>query len=966
MRLKTLSLCSIPVALLAVSALPADAHAQTAETGTETPQAAPTQAADPAQAAPSAQPAAEPSAQPAAEPSAQPQGAQSAQPQATPATRPQTDPSPVAESAENPDEYIEEIVVIGMQRSMQKAQTAKREAEQIVDTVLAQDIGKLPDVTVSETAARIPGVQVDRARGEAQGQVLVRGLPDLTTTYNGREIFTAETRNVALGDFPSGGISGLNVYKTTTADQIEGGIAGLIDVRSQRPFNFDGFAISAATWGSYATQAGGLNPNGNILVTDRWNTGVGDVGALLNLSYNRLNYLDSARWNSGVIATGRAADNGTEFRFPETVGIFYGEGKRERPSVNGSAQWRPASGLEFYVDGIWQGYRDGVSDRMLEMRMRGDSQYTNVTLRPDTEDQAQSLTVSNAPRPFMFQGATDRRTDTYQLAVGSSYERGPLRITADVARTDSKFDMTIYSFDQQLASSPTFDVNFDVPRGAGGMEFTLQNFDLNDPANFEYLGLFDRAFVAGGDDWQARTDFEVNTGFSFVPKVEAGFRFTTRDAYQENAQRYCANDDGGNPGAPCGLAAGRPVSQMPVDSRPFDGGFRGSNEQQTRTWVSPTYESLRNNVEQLRAIQGFNPGAPERRRIFEADEQTVGGYGQARYELKLGSVGLDGVVGLRAVRTSTEVTSTNQDLTTQTGSGSYTDLLPSVSARLRLIPGLQLRLSGTQTRTRPGFEQMRPIILNSPPACLSDPNPPPSCQITGGGGNPDLEPIRSTNYDASVEYYFGQTSMASFAVFRRDFKGFITNLDVTRDDPTYGPGRVRVNIPVNGGEGSIQGFETSLGGFFEFLPGWLSGFGASGNLTYLADEQAFPTGFNLALGETGRIPNVSKWSYNLVAMYEYEKISARVAYNHRSRWISSYVQNPEGDGFTGEYVDGVSRLDFAANYAAFENLTFNFNATNILGSPFRNFRQFTTEGDTYPRDVRYEETVFTLGVQFRI
>src|SRR3712207_4115551 len=162
MRLKTLVLCSISTSILT-----ADALAQTAETAPENPGAAPAaQAADAN-------------------------------------TPPQTDADA---AAENGDEYVEEIVVVGLQRSMQKAQTIKRDSDQIVDTVVAQDIGKLPDVTVSETAARIPGVQVDRARGEATGQVLVRGLPDLTTTYNGREIFTAETRSVALADFPSGGI----------------------------------------------------------------------------------------------------------------------------------------------------------------------------------------------------------------------------------------------------------------------------------------------------------------------------------------------------------------------------------------------------------------------------------------------------------------------------------------------------------------------------------------------------------------------------------------------------------------------------------------------------------------------------------------------------------------------------------------------------------------------------------------
>jgi len=533
-------------------------------------------------------------------------------------------------------------------------------------------------------------------------------------------------------------------------------------------------------------------------------------------------------------------------------------------------------------------------------------------------------------------------------------------ITADVARTNSRFDLSLYSFDQELASSPTFDVNFDVPRGPGGMEFTLQNFDLNNPANYNYLGFFDRSYVAAGDDWQARTDLDVKTGLSFLPKLEAGLRFTTRDAYQENGQRY---------GTP---AAGTPLSEMPVKLHQFRGGFVGSDIQQTRSWTVPTYESIRDNVERLREIQGFNPGAPLRLPVFEANEQAFAGYGQARYEFKVGGVGVDGVVGLRAVRTNTTVTSTivsGETLTTQTASGGYTDLLPNASARVRFTPDVHLRLSATQTRTRPGFDQLRPIVLNSRPPCLDDPNAPPSCQITGAGGNPDLKPVRSNNYDATLEYYFLQTGMASVAAFRRDFNGFITNLDVTMDDPSLGEmgkNRIRVNIPVNGGEGRIQGFEASLGSFFDFLPGWLSGFGAYGNVTHLADQQAFPTGFQLELGEVGRIPNVSAWSYNLVAMYEREKLSARLAYNYRSRWITSYVQNPEGNGFTGEFVDGVSRLDFSGSYSPWEKITFTFDASNILGNPFRNFRQFTPEGATYPRDVRYEETVYALGLRVRI
>ena len=176
------------------------------------------------------------------------------------------------------------IVVTGIRESLESAQGIKRRSDKIVDTIVAEDIGKLPDITVSETAARIPGIQVVRRGGEAD-TVLVRGLPDFATTYNGREIFTAETRVVALQDFPAGNIAALEVFKSSSADLVEPGLAGLVNVRSRRPFDFADFEIAGSVWGLYSKQAGKLTPNGNLLVTDRWDVGGGEIGALLNFSY---------------------------------------------------------------------------------------------------------------------------------------------------------------------------------------------------------------------------------------------------------------------------------------------------------------------------------------------------------------------------------------------------------------------------------------------------------------------------------------------------------------------------------------------------------------------------------------------------------------------------------------------------------------------------------------------------------
>ena len=142
----------------------------------------------------------------------------------------------------------EEIVVTGFRQSLSSTRNIKRNSEQIVDAIVAEDIGKLPDLAVSDTAARIPGVQVVRQGGEASS-VLIRGLPDFATTYNGREIFTAETRIVALQDFPSANIAALEIFKTTTPGLVEAGLAGLVNVRSRRPFDFRGLEVAGSVWG---------------------------------------------------------------------------------------------------------------------------------------------------------------------------------------------------------------------------------------------------------------------------------------------------------------------------------------------------------------------------------------------------------------------------------------------------------------------------------------------------------------------------------------------------------------------------------------------------------------------------------------------------------------------------------------------------------------------------------------------
>ena len=293
----------------------------------------------------------------------------------------QTEAEPQAQDtpADSTDVEVEEdaIVVTGLRQSLQSAQGLKRNSDQIVDAIVAEDIGKLPDVAVSDTAARIPGIQVERRGGEAS-RVLLRGLDrfNYTTTYNGREIFTAETRSVALQDFPAGGISAIEAFKTSTANLVEPGIAGLINVRSRRPFDFDGLEVAGSVWGVYPDQSRDFEPNGQLLLSNRWDVGGGEIGALVNFSYTRLHYRDSVRRHGFFIADlagGRSPD------WPE---IQYAEAERWRPSVNGAIQWRPSPDVELYVEGLWQGFRERSTDRQWAQPLWGGASYENIVFAP--------------------------------------------------------------------------------------------------------------------------------------------------------------------------------------------------------------------------------------------------------------------------------------------------------------------------------------------------------------------------------------------------------------------------------------------------------------------------------------------------------------------------------------------------------------------------------------------------------
>ncbi len=884
-------------------------------------------------------------------------------------------------SAASPDAAVQEtpveegdIVVTGFRRSLQSAQNIKRLSDGIVDAIVAEDIGKLPDTFASSALQRVAGVAVTRGGGESAG-VTVRGLPDLTTTYNGRQIFTAEGRYVQIQDFPAGTVAALEVYKSGLAPQIEGGIAGAINVRGRKPFDFSGFELSGSANAVLSQQSEKIVPNGNLLISNRWDTGIGEMGLLLNASYVGINFMDSTREQSLVIGTtdaNNAPGVQAGLRFPDAQGNFLGYGARYRPSANAAFQWKPTPELEVYVDGLYQGFRSEDYNRYMFVPIFGAITLSNVTTIPGT-NQISTATVTNAVRPDGYSGSFNGKTDTYQAGGGVIWTKDRLKISADVAYTDSKYTADLVNVDYAMASSPVRNVQFDASKD-GGASQSYVNFNISDPANYISRGLYQELLVVSGQDWQARTDLTYDLDMGFLKRLEVGVRYGDRKAARDFGNFYVNNE-----------AARAPLTSLPgAIVQATLPGFTYNNAQPNKTFAAITRDSIRDNLVALRSFFGAPAGIPANNPgdNFRANEKSYAAYAQLKYGFDLGNIVVDGVAGLRAVKTKTDISSfgfVDGALTPISRGNDYTDYLPNVSARVALNDKLQVRLAYTQTRTRPSFFDLRPNLSlgqKLDPATLPDGDPCKPVANQGSeeclrrlatpasGGNPNLKPLTSNNYDVSAEYYFSRTGSFTAAIFRHDAEGFVATVDNYYTDPQFGS--LRAFQPVNLGKTRLQGAEVTFTSFLDIdsFPNWAKGFGLQANGTYIDAVGDLAPNIAATRGSSrGDFPGVSKWAYNLVALYEKPMFAARVAYNYRSDFVSYYSNEPLDPIARPVIEKGRGQVDFSTSITPLPNITVAFDIINLLGNPLKRTREF--DAGTYTRQTVYLERAYSLGVRFR-
>ncbi|MEQ4574754.1 MAG: TonB-dependent receptor [Gammaproteobacteria bacterium] len=848
---------------------------------------------------------------------------------------------------------LDTVQVTGTRSSVTKAQLVKQNAEQIVDSIVAEDIGKLPDNNVAEALQRISGIQISRNYGEGSS-IAIRGLTQVRTELNGRDIFTAnDGRGLSFEDVSAELLAGVNVYKNPSADMIEGGLGGTVDLRTRLPFDYDGRKIAGSVQYNHYDLADDSKPAFSGMYSDRWQTGIGEIGLLVNYSQQTSPFRqDTISVEPWYTQTDLPGYEGQEISVPHGAGINTTVGERKRKTGAFALQWRPNDDVEVTAqvlrsdyDFRWHDYSffaysgqdamKGYDDIVVNDR----NEFVSGTFRDTPADSNTSLTT--------------RHSVTTDYSLGAKWTVNPsLTLSTDLQYVDATTKGTRYILGTGMTAVPFYTIDFsgDLPRlsvtdASGGAGY------LTDPANYTgWKFHLDNKDDNKGTEFAWRADMDLAFDGDFARSFKAGVRYTDRDAENKgNVWRWMCLAKS------CGAATDSPFSQYPgvqLTANPISDFFRGDSLAFGPT-LSASDDAV-NNYEQTLATFGASPLVFAPNNINSQNEKTYAAYGVLRFGTD-GDIPFDGNIGVRIVRT--EVNSQGVRTATDAEGGgllpvdvkqTYTDVLPSLNLRWMLTDQLQWRFAASRGISRPGFDQLNPnLSLNAAESGGVT-------RRTGAAGNPHLKPMTADQFDTALEWYFGKGSMAYGTVFYKKVKGFIANAVFAE---TYDNNPWEITRPVNGDEGTIKGVEVGYTQFFDFLPGWLSHFGLQTNYTYVNSKSPSPTATDTN-GQALTVPlqGLSKNSYNVILSYEMPKFQARVAYNWRSDWLVTTAGN--GTDNLPVYNKGFGQMDASLRYNINDVWSVSLDGVNLLDTRNESYLGFESRyRDFVINDRRYGLTV---------
>ena len=882
------------------------------------------------------------------------------------------------EAVEEDASVVEVIEVKGLRSSLNKAMNIKRFNTQIVDSIVAEDIGKFPDNNVVESLQRVTGVQVTGRGGGEISAVSIRGLNDVNTTVNGRDVFTGSGRVVALQDIPASLLSSVNVYKTRSASQVERGIAGSINIETHRPLDFEGSKMVVAARGIYADQPDKVDPNVSVLISDRWEGDYGDFGALLNVSYVETHYRDdglvagaafpfftanppsnhqpykimnfgtaNSYWQPGLTnglphyAGATLPVNGEEVQYLLARDAVFGtvaEAKRERPAFNLSFQWAPTDDLELLAEAFYTGYRNEQNTTMwFSNTFEEDGNHGNLRIDAPLLFEGTNVVKERqvyAPGGFQSGDGSTGKTDSYLYALEANWvATDDLRITSELIYQESEFETQFFAmrFDRKAYG---LDVDFNDNNGLPGLRFwdnpatALDESDMTERGNWSTGTAYDNGGGNKGDAITFTFDADWTVDSDYIETVKFGGRFDQRTAEAFTREQSATSVMSLQAMADALVVAGASGDGTGFVNQVDD--YMDGRADIFSSYIAANGLYLIDNADAVRSVYGYTKDPNQK--TFDIEEDSFAVYLAVNYLI---GDDISGEIGVRYVDYSQDMQFWDLNGNYDTGEGNADDVLPSVVVNWNITEDLVGRAAYTETLRMPDFGQLNALQF------WQDPLTDGVSYGTGTGGNPELQPTTSQNYDLSLEWYFAESSTLYGALFKREIEGLVINGskvvrrvgddDVERD--------YILNAPVNASNGTLEGVEIGLIYFPSGLPDILDGLGVQASYTALDSAQTtldFNEDGSVAAVVDSKMPGVSDSSYSVVGIYQKEDFDFRISYV----WREEFYQGDEASFFANPlqfWSRPEQSLDFQLNYNVTEDLVVSFDATNILDDVYSNY-----------------------------
>ncbi len=894
------------------------------------------------------------------------------------------DTTPATTDTESVD-TLDTVTVTGYRASLEKALDIKRGEKGMVDAIVAQDIGKFPDLNLAESLQRIPGVVIARDAGEGRS-ITVRGLgPQFTRVrLNGLEAMSSvgssdgqgganRGRGFDFNVFASDLFSQLIVRKTASADVEEGSLGATVDLRTGRPFDYDGFTASANLQGSFNDAADTTSPRFAGLVANSWADG--KFGALVSLAYSERETLDegtgTVRWSGGTTNGGfnpaspytpaLAADVYAP-RFPRYTLM---EHDQKRLGVTASLQFKPSSDTLFSLDALYSKIDAERNEKYIEangLSKTGAAGKPQILVRDGVIEDGALVYGLFDNVDIRSESRHDEWTTTFkQLSLDGEHRFSDnFRITGKIGTSKSdhdnpvqatvmmdKLDVDGYSYDYRgNPNQPVFDYGFD-PTSPDGW-------------NLSVIRLRQNRVVNTFDTGQLDFEWGLNPSLTLRGGIQAkNYGFTSSERRRTAAETIVPTFSGGTTAVPADMTEVARLS-----------GLSGS----PNDWVVLNFARI---AETFGILSDSGTYALSN---FVASDQAIseqdrGGYLMGEFSTDLGSIPFSGNLGVRYVRTSqsasgiaTTRVGTTTVFTPVTVTREYDDVLPSLNLVAEIAPDFLVRFGAAKVMSRPPLGSLSPGVTVSVSGSAR----------TVSAGNPLLDPVRAKTADLGFEWYFNEGAMLGLAVFYKDIESFIQTTRETRpfsssgldDSVLAGTGATAADdfvfsVPLNTPGGELTGFEVNYTQPFTFLPGAWSNFGAQLNYTYVDSQIQYLLSSGVA-AQKEDLTGLSKTSWNATLFYEGKRFSGRVSATNRSDYLIQVPGTEVGFDSTGNGVHGQSGttvVDASIRWKINDHLEVSLEGSNLTNEA----QESWVSNPTVQLPLEYSETgrQFLFGVRYK-